>query len=316
MKIRLRGIFTIALTKLFLDEGFQLVDPSKDIIEKFVDYRDRFLFDKKEDILITDKADRQGIEIRGSKNYIDKLKERLSVILPDPIFRFKKHNIMQVEFPYGCKSFLDNLRDKVTPTVTNHHRLYIINSSYLDYVEREYIYNNPKDKVRVSKEMLISLIWSRFKEGRKIKIEHVKLDGKIIYLSPGEILNIDPKRRVLLLKRKFYRVGSIYDGLNMKIEEGDYTITILCEGGWYYKHLYFRKNGKHLGTYLNINTPIEFYPDRVRYIDLEVDIIIKGQKRELIDIDKLNSYYNLGYISQFLRNKIFSFLESLLKDQS
>ena len=282
MKIRLRGIFTIALTKLFLDEGFQLVDPSKDIIEKFVDYRDRFLFDKKEDILITDKADRQGIEIRGSKNYIDKLKERLSVILPDPIFRFKKHNIMQVEFPYGCKSFLDNLRDKVTPTVTNHHRLYIINSSYLDYVEREYIYNNPKDKVRVSKE----------------------------------ILNIDPKRRVLLLKRKFYRVGSIYDGLNMKIEEGDYTITILCEGGWYYKHLYFRKNGKHLGTYLNINTPIEFYPDRVRYIDLEVDIIIKGQKRELIDIDKLNSYYNLGYISQFLRNKIFSFLESLLKDQS
>lgn len=50
---------------------------------------------------------------------------------------------------------LDELRNKVTPTVPDHHRLRIIASDYVDLMER---------------------------------IEHVKLNGQTIHLSEAEII--------------------------------------------------------------------------------------------------------------------------------
>jgi len=34
------------------------------------------------------------------------------------------------------------------------------------------------------------------------------------------------------------------------------------------------KGGKFKGAYINLNTPVELYPSKIRYVDLEVDICI------------------------------------------
>ena len=61
-RIKIRGIYSTALTKLALDYGFQVVEPSEKI-------RGRFHMDSRADgeyeILIRDRDDLQGIEVRG-----------------------------------------------------------------------------------------------------------------------------------------------------------------------------------------------------------------------------------------------------------
>ena len=46
---------------------------------------------------------------------------------------------------------------------------------------------------------------------------------------------------------------------------------------------------------------MEFYPDKVRYIDLEVDIVKwPDGKKEIIDREKLREHYEDGIISEKL----------------
>jgi predicted RNA-binding protein associated with RNAse of E/G family len=45
------------------------------------------------------------------------------------------------------------------------------------------------------------------------------------------------------------------------------------EGAWHFKHTYYDRNNDEKGEYFNICTPIEIFPTKIRYIDLEVDVV-------------------------------------------
>ncbi|WP_457753293.1 DUF402 domain-containing protein, partial [Thermococcus sp.] len=131
-------------------------------------------------------------------------------------------------------------------------------------------------------------------------LEHIKPDGQKVRIGPGEILEVSINPLRIKIKRSL-KPGKVYDGLELPIEYGDYAITEIEEGKWWYKHSYYDKDGNLKGEYYNINTPIEIYPDRARYIDLEVDIVKwPDGKKEIIDKDDLRRHYEEGIISEKL----------------
>jgi len=132
----------------------------------------------------------------------------------------------------------------------------------------------------------------------------VKLDGRVISLSEGELLQIDPGEKRLILQRKRFKGRGKYDGLNIHKEAGDYAITQVKQGDWFYVHNYFRRDGQLIGTYYNINTLVEFYPDRLRYVDLEIDVVCwPDGKIRIIDKEGLNRHWEAGYVSKTLKQR-------------
>ena len=146
-----------------------------------------------------------------------------------------------------------------------------------------------------------SLIWDTLQVGKEIKIEHVKLDGRIIFLSEGEIVGEDFEQKKLVLRRSRFKGRSKYDGLGIDKREGDYAVSEVQEGRWYYTHTYFRKDGTLIGRYVNINTPVEFYPDRIRYVDLEIDVVQMTDGRVFVtDEEDLKERFKAGFLSEQL----------------
>jgi len=68
------------------------------------------------------------------------------------------------------------------------------------------------------------------------------------------------------------------------------------------------------GKYWNINSPIEFYPDHIRYLDLHIDVIQRpGACPKIIDQEKLEKALARGFISKELFQKSFEISQSLIR---
>jgi Ribonuclease G/E len=131
-------------------------------------------------------------------------------------------------------------------------------------------------------------------------------------LREGEILGY--RNGKVFLKRKFHGSGSFYDGLEVPKEEGDYGITEAQEDLWSLRHSYFGSDGQLKGELYNINTPVEFYPGKIRYVDLEVDVVKPvGQDPRIIDKDKLTEAVEEGHLNERLATKAFEIGQELLK---
>ncbi|GAI07944.1 unnamed protein product, partial [marine sediment metagenome] len=116
------------------------------------------------------------------------------------------------------------------------------------------------------------LIQDNFRPGNIVRIEHVKPEGQLIQLTPGKIRDFEPNSTKVVIKREGLRTGR-YDGLGIIKEEGDYAITETQQGSWVVIHSYYSMTDELKGQFYNINTPVEFYPDRIRYVDLHIDVI-------------------------------------------
>ena len=302
--LKIRGIYSTALTKLFLDRGVTVVSPSDMIAKRFKGAK-KFAFNRSVGTEITDLEDSQGILIKGQVEQLELIVQIIRETLFDAICRKTTNDLfVQVEFPYLAKSALDEFRDSVLPTVFNHHRLRIIASEYVDLIEVKELTSHPQKKEIVSQDLERRLIWANYKKGKEIGIEHVKLDGRVISLSEGRILEMAPKQNKLVLRRDKFKGRSKYDGLNVSKEEGDYAITDVREGIWYCQHTYFRQDGRLIGAYYNINTPVELYPDRIRYVDLEIDVVRwPDGNTKIIDEAELEKFCESGHLSTELQNK-------------
>jgi protein associated with RNAse G/E len=72
-------------------------------------------------------------------------------------------------------------------------------------------------------------------------------------------------------------------------------------GGWSFRTKYYSRNGEYKGTYVNLNTPIELYPTKIRYVDLETDICLRPNgKIQQIDREKLDKMVYENYIPKRL----------------
>lgn len=301
-----------------------------------------------EDILIRDREDHQGVRISGSTEYVASLislfRNRffdMAVHLGEGVpgiwgktEEAQEEIEIEVEFPAVSKGCLDALRAKVVPTVKNHHRLKIVSSSWVELVEKQ-IQRSPSRKAELEKKLREDILLGPMKQGGFIGLIHVHPEGKEISLRGGRILSLENRR--LVIRRKFSGDNSQYshrgqhgqyghqgqydqrgqygryDGLDLPIEEGDYGITEIIENKWFLKHTYYSREGLVKGTYWNINTPIEFYPDHIRYLDLHIDLVQRsGLPPQLIDQEKLERAVAKGLITPDLAFLARDVADSLL----
>lgn len=304
--LRIRGIYATALTRFLIDNGFSIVCPSRAIMERFGKH-EKFEFHEPVDVEIKDMEGGQGILLAGKPNRTGPVVALLRNTLFDAIFRKAGNDqwgATEIEFPFLAKSSLDEVRQRVIPTLWHHHRLRLIDSDYVDAVEMEDLAAHPEMRKTLSRNLEKGLIWDTYQEGKAIGIDHVKLNGQAIALSKGEIIATNPEEKRLTLKRIGFKGGTEYDGLSLPQKKGDYAITKAKEGDWFYSHTYYRRNGQLIGTYYNINTLVEFYPDKIRYVDLEIDVVKwPNGKAKIIDEEKLNRQFESGYLSEGLKAK-------------
>jgi len=323
-KISVRGIYSTALTRLLSKLGFPIVNPSSAIAERLGISSRRCL----EDVSIEDKTDGEGVNVRGQFDRAELVIRALTETLPDPVVRDRTLNLhafigpghslqvlpgyvfFEVEFPHGSKCALDSIRSTVLPTIEGHHQLKLVDSEKVEESEAA-LAHAPEKKSEISQRLREELIHRYHEVGKVLLLEHVKLEGETIRLPEGRIMVKDMSKLVL---RRQFTGGSAYDGLDMPKEEGDYAITEVEEGSWKMRHRYFAADGNLKGEFWNINTSIEFYPDRIRYVDLDVDVVKAAKERpRIIDREKLDRAVEEGYVAERVAEKAIEIAENLLK---
>jgi len=301
--VKIRGIYSTALTRFFLDEGMKVVSPSDTIIRRFGKAKGLVLV-QPHDVEVMDSEDMEGIRVQGESVSVDAVTAALRERFLDSICRNKNEDSVDIEFPFSAKTALDELRNRVLPTVPQHHHLRVIASDYVSLLEEKMLSGHPEKRESVGRSMEKSLIWDTLQVGKEIKIEHVKLDGPVIFLSEGVIREKDFDRKRLVLKRSRFKGRTKYDGLGIEKREGDYAISEIQGGLWYYQHTYFRSDGTLIGQYVNINTPVEFYPDRIRYVDLEIDVVQMPDGQVIVtDEEDLEKQFDAGYLGKELKER-------------
>jgi len=225
-------------------------------------------------------------------------------------------DVYEVEFGGVTKSKLDDIRNTVVPTIGGHHKFkaYDPELGFAVEIAEGILSKMPSQRKKVSDGFLEALINHKGpKTGWIFRFEHVKPDGQVIRIGPGEILEISLNPIKLKVKRHL-KPGKFYDGLDIPIENGDYAITEIEEGKWWFKHSYYDKEGNLKGEYYNICTPVEVYPDKARYIDLEVDIVKwPDGNKEIIDKEELKVHYEDGLISEKLYKAILRLTQELFE---
>jgi hypothetical protein len=328
---RVRGIYSTALTRLLLDNSFEIVQPSEFIIERFGLLREEGL-NVQPDLEVHDRLDRQGVIVTGEARSVDEFINILKSTLDDAIYRnplqigyrmghrdnmkFALANTlseeassagsdrlvrMNIEFPGLSKKRLDEIRASVTATVEGHHYYKAcgnIISSMVDIAEKMLEEGCSKREVEALLDESIRSRFPRF--GSKISLNHVKIVGQPLDLGVAKITKFNRKTGRLVLLRRILGKG-VYDGLRVKKDPGDFAVTELVIGDLSFRTRYFSMNGEYKGTYINVNTPIELYPAKIRYVDLEVDICVwpSGEVRK-IDDEKLEEAASNGLISERL----------------
>lgn len=325
VKARIRGVYATALTKLLLSNGFEIVQPSLTIRERFG------LKDVKEfpDVRIEDRDDLQGIRAIGNAEAVNRLKLILQSNLEDVVVRKWPFGVdtsygglieevgvhrLNVEFPALSKKKLDELRALVVPTLDGHHRFKASGgriASALEMAEKLLEKGAPRREVE---ELFVNTVMNAYPtEGSTIHIEHVKLNGKVFHLGKAFVEEFNNTH--IRFRRVFERSG-VYDGLETPKEAGDYAITEATLGEWHFKTSYFSRSGKYKGSYININTPIELYPFGIRYVDLEIDVCVwPDGKVKTLDEESLERAVAVGIINEKLadtaKRKVREILSSL-----
>ena len=166
----------------------------------------------------------------------------------------------------------------------------------------------------VAGKEILKMIIEKLKR-KLVRIDHVKLDGKIARLTPGKLISVDEtnERLQLTIKREIKGEG-IYDGLKIPRKPGDYDLMIVQTERWFIIHRYFSAKGELKGEYYNINTPPEITENGIRYIDLYIDVIRRPNGEiEIIDEDQLKRAYESGRITRQTYERALTIASELLE---
>jgi len=197
---------------------------------------------------------------------------------------------------------LDECRGAVSTTMPGHHRVKAGTeraSSAVDLVEAicpdagEHETDFPFDAVSRQFGPIA---------GDSVRIDHGKPDGRMFSLGRGEVTRRDADGTVVV-EREMSGRGT-YDALGVEQQAGDVAVTKLTEGKWWYPTVYRGSDGEKRGTYVNICTPVEVFPDAVRYVDLHVDVVKHADGTvERVDDDELDAAVAAGYVPDGLAEK-------------
>jgi Ribonuclease G/E len=235
-------------------------------------------------------------ELRRLQDQIEFLTDHPENGIPGLLLEFTA--TAQFEFPGGAKAHLDRIRHEVTPTLFGHHKCKAYSTHRtMSRVEARLlaVLDHAPSELPSTDPILGSPV-----AGQLFFIEHIKADAEPIMMRRGRVMVADPQTKTVQIRREIGGRG-IYDGLGSAREPGDYALTELREGSWEYRTFYYSADGRLKGIYANINTPIEIYSDRARYVDLEIDVArAAGGTVRLIDETELEAILAAGFVSEQL----------------
>jgi hypothetical protein len=200
---------------------------------------------------------------------------------------------------------LDVHRREVAETMAGHHRTKAAAraaSAAVDFVEA--VCADAASTTDGETDFPFEVVTRQFGpvEGDSLGIDHGKPDGRCFTLGDGEVTNRDADGSLTL--RREMSPGGTYDALGVDRQAGDVAITKFEEGRWWYPTVYRGEDGTKRGTYVNVCTPVEVFPDAVRYVDLHVDVVKHADGTvERVDDDELDTAENEGLIPTDLAEK-------------
>ncbi|MDS0296389.1 DUF402 domain-containing protein [Halogeometricum luteum] len=226
---------------------------------------------------------------------------------PEPLRRLTAPGAGRwVWFGRESRFSLDEHRREVETTMPGHHRTKAsceAASAGVDFVEA---------MCQPSGEFPFGVVTRQFGpvEGDRVGIGHGKPDGRAFALGRGEVVEWDADG-TLSVERSLSG-GGVYDALGTPRESGDTALTKFREGRWWYPTVYRSADGDLKGTYVNVCTPVECFPDEVRYVDLHVDVIKHPDGTvERVDDDELDAAVEAGHVDENLAEKARSVASSL-----
>ena len=194
---------------------------------------------------------------------------------------------------------LDEDRREVTPTMPGHHRIKAGDeraSAAVDFVE-----DLAPD---LDGEFPFDVVTRQFgpQEGDHVAIAHGKPDGRTVSLGRGDVTERDPEGTIRVEREM--SPGGTYDALGTKRRAGDVAVTKFTEGKWWYPTVYRGEDGDKRGTYVNVCTPVEVFPNEIRYVDLHVDVVKHTDGTvERVDDDELDAAVAAGNVPEALAEK-------------
>ncbi len=274
---------------------------------------------------IRDRSDNWGILWRTSaENLTEKeLQDEVDDLLDTTQSIYNKYNELDstgilfegtsnadIEFPAEVKDALDKTRAKIKPTIDHHHFYKSAGYSALVDLSEMIIEDRPEEREYISSkvEKIVSRDIPRVND--PINIEHVKLDGRNIVLARGRVTEITQKG--FLIKRQFRHTSrklkltqDFPEDVEVVGDEGDYAMTHVVPNAMTLYTNYYSQDGNLKGTYVNINTGVEVYPSngtnpgKIRYIDLEIDVVRApiNEEPRIIDQHLLKRAVQRGFIT-------------------
>lgn len=223
-------------------------------------------------------------------------------------------DILDIIFPGESKEKLDEIRSEVFPTIRNHHWLKSYANSLTKIIDFAEKYLTKDVSINVLSKAVYEMVIKEFlpREGKLLKIRHLKPNGREVVLGPAKVVMVDNTNGLEYRMFRRFMPGGHYDGIGAPKEAGDYGITIVKLFDKKLVTAYFSVDNKLKGVYVNINTPIEVYPDGFRYIDLEVDVVLnKDNQVQILDTQRIDKYVEEGIISPNLAERTKKYAEKL-----
>ncbi|MBO4247303.1 DUF402 domain-containing protein [Halomicrobium sp. IBSBa] len=197
---------------------------------------------------------------------------------------------------------LDDARDAVTATMPGHHRIKAGSRSASAGVD---LAEAVADGFRTGEQDFpFTAVASQFgpAAGDTVRLDHGKPDGRLYTLGDAAVQSVEPDGTVTVEREM--SPGGTYDALGVDRQAGDVATTKVKEGRWWYPTVYEGADGTKRGTYVNVCTPVEVFPDAVRYVDLHVDVVKHADGRvERVDDDELDAAVEGGHVSAALAEK-------------
>ncbi|GGL70009.1 DUF402 domain-containing protein [Halocalculus aciditolerans] len=210
-------------------------------------------------------------------------------------------------FGRATRDAFDETRREVVATMPGHHRVKAADraaSAAVDFAEGVGV-----DAEAFPFEAVSDAFGPR--EDDRVAIQHGKPDGRLLVLGRGDVTSLDADASRITVKRSMTAGGS-YDALGVPRSEGDVAVTRFVEGRWWYPTVYRDADGGVKGTYVNVNTPLELFPDAVRYVDLHVDVLKHADGRvEVVDEDELEASVEAGEMPRALADEALDVAETL-----
>ncbi len=218
-----------------------------------------------------------------------------------------------VWFGREARFALDEVRRAVTTTMPGHHRTKAGSNAASTAVDLVEALVDDEDVETGEMDFPFAAVARQFgpQAGGSVHVEHGKPDGRLFTLGRASVGSVDSDGTVTLSREM--SPGGSYDALGVERRAGDVATTKVREGRWWYPTVYEGSDGERRGTYVNVCTPVEVFPDAVRYVDLHVDVVKHADGTvERVDDDELDAAVEAGHVPEPLAEKARDVASSLV----